>query len=135
MARIVVLMAVAVLAATPAATSVAAAPPEPQQSPFQQAPPQNEVGEQPAPLPAPAPQTQVDDGSIGGREALLIGVGIVALIGGIWFVISRDAKRATAGRLPAAGRSSGGRATRATRRGRRPTAAERRRRKRGRAAK
>jgi hypothetical protein len=133
MARIVVLMSLAVLAAPPAAALAAAAPPEPQQAPFQQAPAQNEVGEQPVPTPAPAPQ--VDDGSVGTREALLIGAGMVALIGGIWFVISRDAKRATAGRLPAAGDSPGGRATRASRRSRRLTAAERRRRKRGRAAK
>jgi hypothetical protein len=135
MARIVVLMAVAVLAAMPAVTSGAAAPPEPQQSPLQQGPSQNQVGEQPVPTPAPAPQTQVDDGSIGTREALLIGVGIVVLIGAIWFVIARDAKRATAGRLPAASSSTGARPTRASRRSRRLTAAERRRRKRGRAAK
>jgi hypothetical protein len=132
MARIVALMAVAVLAAAPAAALAAVEPPEPQASPFQQAPQQtqNQVGEQPTPTPAPAPQTtQVDSGSIGATETLLIAVGIVALIGGIWFVISRDAKRVTAGRLPshddplAAGR--GGSATRAARR----------RRKRGRAAK
>jgi hypothetical protein len=135
MARIVALIAVAVLAATPAAGLAAAAPPESQQAPFQQAPGRNEVGEQPVTAPAPTPQTQVDDGSIGTREALLIFAGIVALIGGIWFVISRDAKRATAGRLPTAGSSTGSTATRASRRSRRLTAAERRRRKRGRASK
>jgi len=133
MARIVALMAVAVLAATPAAALAAAAQPEPQQAPLQQGANQNEVGEQPIPAPAPAPQ--VDDGSIGGREALLIGVGIVALIGGIWFVISRDAKRATADRLPTAGGPTGERPARASRRSRRLTPAERKRRKRGRAAK
>jgi hypothetical protein len=142
MARIVVLIVVGVLAAAPAAGVAAAPPPDPTQSPFQQAPPQNQIEEQPgetqAPAPAPAPQqTQLDDGSIGGTELLLIGVGIVALIGGIWFVIARDAKRVTAGRVPAAdGGGLGGRsATRASRRSRRLSAAERRRRKRGRATK
>jgi hypothetical protein len=132
MARIVALMTVAVLAAAPAATAAAVdGPPEPQGSPFQQAPApsQNQVGEQPGQTEAP-PQTPVDDGSVGGREALLIAVGIIALIGGIWFVIARDAKRATVGRVPATGG-----ATRASRRGRRPSAAERKRRKRGRATK
>jgi hypothetical protein len=127
MARIVALLVVAVLAAAPLA---AAAAPEPQQSPLQQAPapPQNQVGEQPAPTQAPQ-QAPVEDGSIGGREALLVGVGIVALIGGIWFVISRDAKRATAGLKPAHS------APRASRGSRRRSAAERKRRKRGRATK
>ena len=139
MARIVALVVVAVLAAAPAAGVAAIPPPEPQQSPFQQtpAPTQNAVGEQPLPAaPAPTQQT-VDNGSLDGRETLLIAVGVVALIGGIWFVISRDAKRVTAGRLPsrddplAAGR--GGSATRAARRSRRLSTEERRRRKRGRA--
>jgi hypothetical protein len=135
MARIVALMAVALLAAAPAAV-LAAAPPEPQQSPFQQAPPQNQVGEQPVPTQAPAPQTQVDDGSIGAKETLLIAAGIVALIGGIWFVIARDAKRVTAGRVHTADSSLGGASTtRASRRTRRLSAAERKMHKRGRAAK
>jgi hypothetical protein len=135
MARIVALMVVAVLAAAPAAG--VAAPPDPTQSPFQQAPPQNQIGEQPVETraPSPPPQTQLDDGSIGGTEALLIGVGIVALIGGIWFVIARDAKRVTAGRVPAADGGLGRSATRASRRSRKLSAEERRRRKRGRATK
>ncbi|HEX7292481.1 MAG TPA: hypothetical protein VF250_15285 [Conexibacter sp.] len=137
MARIVALIVAATLAAAPAA-GLAAAPPDPTQSPFQQAPSQNQVGEQPEPTPTPAPR-EVDDGSIGGREALLIGVGVVALIGGIWVVISRDAKRATAGLVRsgdgALGEGRGGSATRAARRTRRLSAAERRRRRRGRAAK
>jgi hypothetical protein len=136
MARIVALMAAALLAAAPAATSVAAAPPpEPQQSPFQQAPRQNQVGEQPTTQAPASAQTQADDGSIGAGQGLLIGAGIVALIGGIWFVIARDARRVTAGRVPSADGSPGGSATRASRRSRRLSAAERRRRKRGRAAK
>lgn len=136
MARIVAIAVLALLAAAPAA-ALAVAPPDPTESPFQQTPRQNEVGEQPAEQ-APV-QTQVDDGSIGGREALLIAVGVVALIGGIWFVISRDAKRATAGlarpseQAPGGGR--GGSSTRAARRSRRLSASERRRRKRGRATK
>jgi hypothetical protein len=134
MARIVALLIVAVLAAAPAA-GLAAAPPDPAQSPFQQAPAptQNQIGE--TPVTTQTQQTQVDDGSIGGMEALLVGIGIVALIGGIWFVIARDAKRATAGRVPAADSGLGGSPTRASRRSRRLSAAERRRRKRGRAAK
>jgi hypothetical protein len=137
MARIVALVVVAVLAAAPAAGVAATAPPEPQQSPFQQtpAPTQNAVGEQPLPAaPAPTQQT-VDNGSLNGRETLLIAVGVVALIGGIWFVISRDATRGTAGRLPSADSPLGGSATRAARRSRRLSPAERKRRKRGRAAK
>jgi len=136
MARIIALLVIMVLAAAPAA-AVAAAPPDPTQSPFQQTAPQNQIEEQPGETQAPAPapqQTQLDDGTIGGKEALLIGAGIVALIGGIWFVIARDARRVTAGRVPAADGGSFGRsATRASRRGRRLSAAERKRRKRGRA--
>jgi hypothetical protein len=141
MARIAALLVIAVFAAAPAA-ALAAQPPDPTQSPFQQTAPQNQIEEQPgetqAPAPAPAPQqqAQLDDGSIGGKELLLIGAGIVALIGGIWFVIARDAKRVTAGRVPAADGGSVGRsATRASRRSRRLSAAERKRRKRGRATK
>lgn len=140
MARIVAIVVLAALAATPAAALAKGGPPEPQQSPFQQAPAQsqNQVGEQPEPTPAPAPTTQttVDDGSLSARETLLIGLGIAALIGGIWFVISRDARRATGGRVRAAGAPSdgrGGSATRAAHRSRKLSAEERRRRKRGRA--
>jgi len=135
MARIVALLVIAVLAAAPAA-GLAAATTDPTQSPFQQqapAPTQNQVGEVPAQTQAPATQTSADNGSISGWDGLLIGAGIVALIGGIWFVIARDAKRATAGRVPAADSGLGGSATRASRRSRRMSAAERKRRKRGRA--
>jgi hypothetical protein len=137
MARIVALLAAAVIAAAPAA-GLAAAPTDPAQTPLQQAPasPQNQIGEAPAQTQAPPPQAQSDNGSISGWDGLLIGAGIVALIGGIWFVIARDAKRATGGRVPAAdGGRGGGSATRASRRGRRLSAAERKRRKRGRATK
>jgi hypothetical protein len=140
MARIAVLLVVALLAASPAAGLAATAPAEPQQSPFQQppGPTQNQVGEQPLPAQTPvSQQTRVSNGSIGARETALIALGIVALIGGIWFVISRDAKRVTAGRLPSAdgalGEGRGGSATRAARRTRRLSSEERRRRKRGRA--
>lgn len=136
MARIVALLVIALFAAAPAA-ALAAQPPDPTQSPFQQTPPQNQIEEQPgetqAPAPAPQQQTQFDDGSIGGNELLLIGAGIIALIGGIWFVIARDAKRVTAGRVPAADGGFSRSATRASRRSRRLSAAERKRRKRGRA--
>ena len=139
MARIVALLIVAVIAAAPAA-ALAAATADPAQSPFQQAPAptQDQVGGQPvqpAQTQSPQQQTSADEGSVSGKEALLIGVGIVALIGGIWVVIARDAKRATAGRVSAADGGLGGSATRASRRGRRLSAAERRRRKRGRATK
>jgi hypothetical protein len=134
MARIVALLVVALIAAAPAG-ALAAAPSDPTQSPFQQAPAQtqNQVGEPPAQTQAPQ-QTSADDGSISGWDGLLIGAGIVILIGGIWVVIARDAKRATGGRVPAADSGlGGGSATRASRRSRRLSAAERRRRKRGRA--
>lgn len=141
MARIVALLIVGVLAAMPAAALAANGPPEPQQSPFQQTPAQsqNQVGEQQAPVqtPAPAAQTEAGSGSIGTGEGLLIALGIAALIGGIWFAIARDARRATGGHLRTAdsavsdGRS--GSATRASRRTRRLSADERKRRKRGRA--
>jgi glucose/arabinose dehydrogenase len=140
MARIVALLVLATLAAMPAAALGATAAQE-QQSPFQQAPAQsqNQVAEQTTPTPAPVTQTQADSGSLSARDGILIAIGIVALIGGIWFVIARDAKRATAGHVRttdgALGDGRGGSATRSARRGRRLSGAERRRRKRGRAAK
>lgn len=85
----------------------------------------------------PAPQTELDSGSIGLGELLVITLAMVALIIGIWSVISRDARRATAGRVrattgePAARRD--GSATRSARRSRRVSTEERKRRKRGRA--
>jgi hypothetical protein len=139
MVRIVALLVLASCAAMPA-TALGAAPAQ-QQAPFQQAPAQsqNQVGEQPTPTPVPAPtsQTEANSGSIGASETLLIVAGIAVLIGGIWFVIARDAKRVTAGRVRTAdsslGEGRGGSATRAGRRSRRLSADERKRRKRGRA--
>jgi len=134
MARFVALMAVAALAVAPAAAVAASNPLLPAPAPQQQAPQQ-------APAPAPA-QTQAPvqntdpNGSLAGWQVVLIGLGVIALIGGIWIVIVRDAKRATAGRVRAADAAPrGASATRAGRRSRKLSAEERRRRKRGRAAK
>jgi|SRR5215207_1863241 len=144
MVRFVALLVLAALAAMPAAALGATAT-QGQQSPFQQAPAQsqNDVGEQttptPTPTPAPVTQTEADSGSLSTRDGILIVIGIAALIGGIWFVIARDAKRATGGHVrttdSALGDSRGGSATRAGRRSRRLSSAERKRRKRGRATK
>jgi hypothetical protein len=129
MARIVAIVVAVMLAATPAA-ALAADPPALLQ----------DTATQQAPVPVqqtPTTQTTVDDGSIGTGELLLIGLGIAVLFGGIWFVISRDARRATAGRIRTVdggmGEGRGGNATRAGHRTRRLSAAERKRRKRGRA--
>jgi hypothetical protein len=123
MARIVAIMVVAVLAAMPAAAAAAPAPQ--QQSPVQQ---------QPVPAPAPQPVPGPESTTFGPGTLLLIGLVIAALIGGIWFVIARDARRATAGRGHAQpGGDAGRSATRSARRSRKPSAAERQRRKRGRA--
>jgi hypothetical protein len=144
MVRIVALVAVVALAAMPAAAL--AAPGDSQQAPapaVQEQPLlQNPVQEAPpaATTPAPAPVQQTEaDGTIGRGQLVVIALVIVGLIGGIWFAIARDARKATAGRThahaagseDAAGR--GGSATRAARRSRKPSAAERQRRKRGRA--
>jgi uncharacterized protein YcfJ len=130
------LLALAALAAGPSAALGAPATQE-QQSPFQQAPAQsqNQVEEQTTPTPVPVTQTEADNGSLSTRDGLLIAAGIAALIGGIWFVIARDAKRATGGHVRTADSAlGGGSATRTSRRSRRLSAAERKRRKRGRAA-
>jgi len=141
MVRIVALMAVAALAATPAAALAAAPAATPAQSllgtpPQQQAPaPAQEPAQQQAP--AQQPQTTTERGSLSGAQVLLIALAVVALIGGIWFAIARDARRATAGRVRAADAEllggRGGSATRAARRSRKLSAAEKQRRKRGRA--
>ena len=140
MVRIVTLSLLVALAAMPAAALGAA--PAQQQSPLQQqapAPTQDQVGAQTTPAPAQTSQTEADSGSLSTRDGILIAVGIVALIGGIWFVIARDAKRATAGHIRATdsalGEGRGGSATRSSRRSRRLSSAERKRHKRGRAAK
>lgn len=130
MARFVALMVVAALAGAPAAA--ASNPLLPQPAPQQQ---------QPAPAPAQpqqAPtQTTADSGSLSGTQVLLIVIAVAALIGGIWLVIARDARRMTAGRARSSdGELLGGRggsATRAARRSRKLSADERKRRKRGRA--
>ena len=121
-------------------TAALGAAPAQQQSPLQQqapAPTQDQVGAQTTPAPAPTSQTEADSGSLGVRDGLLVAAGIAALIGGIWFVIARDAKRATAGHVRTAdsalGDGRGGSATRSARRSRRLSADERKRRKRGRA--
>jgi|SRR5215213_1081487 len=139
MPRIVALLALAALAAVTPAAALAAAPVQ-QQTPLQQqapTPTQNQVGESTTTAPAPSTQTEADSGSLGTREALLVAVGIAALIGGIWFVIARDARRATTGHVrtsdSSVGDGRGGSATRSARRTRRLSADERRRRKRGRA--
>jgi hypothetical protein len=132
MARIVATMVVVALAATPAgALGATELTPEPApQQPLLQ----NPVQEAPEPEPAPAPSSTTES-RIGPGTLLIVGGAILALIGGIWFVIARDAKRATAGRLrtQTAGGETGGNPTRAGHRSRRLSSAERRRRKRGRA--
>jgi hypothetical protein len=143
MARIAAIVVLAVLAAMPAAASAAPsgsggglqqqAPAQPAPAP---APEQSllQTPEQEAPAPAPEPVTTTDSGTIDRADLLLIVLVIAALMAGIWYVIARDARRATAGRVrtePAGG--VGGSATRAGRRSRKLSADERRRRKRGRA--
>lgn len=140
MARLVALIAVvAALVALPA-TSFA------QQNPLlpgdgqQQAPPVNTP-----PPPAPVQQDSGDDGDLGAGVAVAIGVIVVALIAGIWFAITRDARQAVPDRRRAhtartepdaemrATPGSKGRATRAAPKGRKPSKQEQKRRKRGRA--
>ncbi len=134
MVRIVALIIVAALAAAPAAASAAAStnpftPPAQQQNTPQEAPPQQQPRQ-------PAPQPSTSSGSISGAQGVMIAIAVVALIGGIWIAISRDARRVTAGRVRSGDEALGGRggsATRAGRRSRKLSADERRRRKRGRA--
>lgn len=138
MVRIVALIVVAVLAAAPAAALGAAQAPTPAQSllgvPPSTTPAQEQPVQQAPAQQAPAQQTEADSGSISGAQVVLIGLAVVALIGGIWFVIARDARRATAGRVRTADAEvRGGSATRAARRSRKLSAAEKQRRKRGRA--
>jgi hypothetical protein len=137
MARLTALIVVLTLAATPAAIAAA-----PQPNPFlpQQEAPQG-AQEPVAPQQAPVQQapTTSDDTGIGGGTVMLVVIGLIALISGIWVVIVRDARRATEGRVrmrtsrtddPDIGRRSG---SRPPPRSRKPSPAERRRRKRGRA--
>ncbi len=135
MARIAVLMVVAALAAMPAAALGATGDLTPPAAPSQPLL-QNQVQEAPAPAPADLPESP-SEGRIGPGELLLVVLAVVVLIGGIWFAISRDARRATRGRTPqpagSAGLGGGGSATRAARRSRKLSSAERRRRKHGKA--
>jgi hypothetical protein len=141
MARFVAMMVVAALAAMPAGalagTGEGLTPqPAPEQPLLQ-----DQVQEAPPPAPAPAPERppSAAESRIGPGELLLIALAVGVLLGGIWYAISRDARRATAGRIrtqPAGGDDglgAGRSATRAARRSRKLSAAERRRRKRGRA--
>lgn len=139
MARIVALIVVAALAGAPAVAVAAVQQPTPAQSLLQGAA-ETQPPEAPATQPQQAPATTTtttESGSLSGVQVLLIAVAVVALIGGIWIVIARDAKRATAGRTrPVDAELLGGRggsATRAARRSRKLSAAEKQRRKRGRA--
>lgn len=138
MVRIAALVVVVALA-LPTAALAASNPfvPAPQQAPQNQAPTQ-----QAPTAPAPAPVTpRTNDGGISSGQVALLSLAAVALIAGIWTVIVRDARRATAGRVRT-GRArrdddgalrTGGRATKAARRSRKVSPAERQRRKRGKA--
>lgn len=135
MARIVAIVVVAALAAMPAgalgaiggAGQSAPAPPVQQQAPLQ-----NQAPEAPQPAPAELPESEVES-RIGPGTLMLVIAGVVVLLGGVWYVIARDARRATAGRIrtQTAGDGLGG--TRAARRSRKLSSAERKRRRRGRA--
>jgi hypothetical protein len=140
MPRFVALIAVvAALVAFPAAALA-------QDNPFvpdagQPAPQQNTP-----PPPAPVDEDGGDDGDMGGGVVIGVGIAVVALIGGIWFAITRDARNAvpqhrrphTARAEPDADAratpgSRGRHATRAAPRGRKHSKQEQARRKRGRA--
>jgi uncharacterized protein HemX len=133
MVRLAAMLAVLALAAMPAAATAAS-------NPFVAAPTQQAPAQQaPAPTPAPVPTTS-SNGGIGDGQVVLIMLGAVALIAGIWMVIMRDARRATAGRGSTGVRRdddgsirTGGRATKAAHRSRKLSSAERQRRKRGKA--
>jgi hypothetical protein len=142
MTRFAALIAVVVaLAAMPAAALA-------QENPF--APPlqqQAPAAPQPSTPPPPAPVEDRDDGDGFGDAAVLATALIVlALIGGIWFFISRDARRHapdrrrshTARTDPGAAElatpgARGRHHTRAPARSRKPSVQERKRRKRGKA--
>ncbi|MDW5594602.1 hypothetical protein VSS74_09655 [Conexibacter stalactiti] len=142
MHRFAALIAVVVaLAAMPAAALA-------QENPF--VPPlQQQAPSQPAPStpPPPAPvEDRDDDDGFGGAAVAVVGLIVIALIGGIWFAISRDARRHapdrrrvhTARTEPDAAElatpgSRGRHHTRSAPRSRKPSRQEQKRRKRGKA--
>jgi uncharacterized protein HemX len=135
MVRLVaILLAAALLAVLPARALAAT-----QTNPFlpqQEQPQPSQVEEVPPPA---APVQQQDTGLDSGTATLLI-VAAVALIAGIWVAITRDARRATAGRVRTRTARAdpfevpqGASPTRTARKTRKQSPAERRRRKRGRA--
>jgi hypothetical protein len=140
MSRIAAIAVVAALVAMPAAALAA----QPQENPFlpeqeQPAPAPEAPPVVPTPAPAPAP-VETGPTPISRASLALIVLGVAALIGVIWIAIARDARRATAGRVRVRTRDAdpfavpqGGSATRAAPRSRKLSAAERKRRKRGRA--
>lgn len=81
------LLLVAAFAATPAGALAQDNPFLPDPSAPQQ--------QQPVAPPPPAPVDDDDDGDLSPAAAIGIGAIVVALIGGIWFAISRDARRHT----------------------------------------
>jgi hypothetical protein len=91
MIRLAALLAAATLAVAPAAASAQLndpfSPPVQQQAP---------AAPQPNQPPTPAPVEDRDDGDGSGPGvAIAIGLITVALIGGIWFAITRDARQHT----------------------------------------
>jgi len=138
MLRIAAIAVVAALVAMPA-TALAAR--QPQQNPF--LPQQQQPAQEPVPAaPPPPPPAPVETGPtpLSRGSLALIALGLGVLIGGIWIFIARDARRATAGRVRVRSRGEepfavpqGPSPTRAAPRSRKVSAAERKRRKRGRA--
>lgn len=144
MARLVALIAVlAALVALPATAFAQQNPLLPGEGQQQQTPPINTP-----PPPAPVQEDSGDDGDLGSGVAIAIGAIVVALIAGIWFAITRDARQAVPERrrahtartepdaeMRATPGAKGRHATRAAPRGkgRKPSKQEQKRRKRGRA--
>jgi hypothetical protein len=85
---VALIVVVAALVATPA-TALA------QDNPFLPPVEQQQTPGQPSAPPPPAPVEQRDDGDgLGAGVGIAIGVIAIALIAGIWFAISRDARAA-----------------------------------------
>lgn len=98
------------------------------------------------PPPAPVNEDSGDDGDMGPGVVIGVGIAVVALIGGIWFAITRDARRNAPGHrrvhtartepdaeARATPGSRGRHPTRSSPRGRKHSRQEQARRKRGRA--